>query len=73
MQRNQTKKNQERIVRISDKAGFNRSWAELVKGIQALPERPDLEPVEENPLIQYVFGHRQLDHYLNELRSRVVR
>ncbi|MBT5925551.1 MAG: hypothetical protein HOH33_02915 [Verrucomicrobia bacterium] len=73
MQSNLTIKHQARIVRISDKAGFNRQWAELVKGIQELPECSDTDPVDENPLIEYVFGHRKLDHYLAQLRNRTVR
>lgn len=73
MQCNLSSKKSERIVRIADKASFNRQWTELVRGIQELPEVPSTEPVEENPLIQYVYGHRKLDQYLFHLRNKAHR
>ena len=73
MQCNLSLKQSERIVRISDKASFNRQWAELVREIEELPEVPAPEPVEQNPLIQYVFGHRKLEQYLTQLRNQAPR
>lgn len=73
MQCNLSLKQSERIVRISDKASFNRQWAELVRGIEELPEVTSPEPVDQNPLIQYVYGHRKLDQYLTHLRNQTTR
>lgn len=61
---------QERCVRISDKASFNRRWTELFRRIEDLPEASGNPNDEENPIIDYVFGHRELDLYLNQLRKQ---
>ena len=73
MQCNLSTKQTVRIVRISDKANFNRQWAELVRGIEALPEGHSTDPVDQNPLVQYLYGHRQLDQYLAHLRNQASR
>ena len=73
MQCNLSTKQTARIVRISDKANFNRQWAELVRGIEALPEGHSTDSVDQNPLVQYLYGHRQLDQYLTHLRNQASR
>lgn len=61
---------QERSVRLSDKASVNRRWTELFRRIEDLPEGESNLSDEENPIIDYVFGHRELDLYLNQLRKQ---
>ena len=73
MQCNSSTKQTVRIVRISDKANFNRQWAALVRGIESLPEGHSTDPVDQNPLVQYLYGHRQLDQYLAHLRNQASR
>jgi hypothetical protein len=64
---------QERSVRLSDKASVNRRWTELFRRIEDLPEGKSNLSDEENPIIDYVFGHRELDLYLNQLRKQKPR
>jgi len=61
---------QERSVRLSDKASVNRRWTELFRRIEDLPEANGNLNDEENPIIDYVYGHRELDLYLNQLRKQ---
>jgi len=61
---------QERSVRLSDKASVNRRWTELFRRIEDLPEANRNLNDEENPIIDYVYGHRELDLYLNQLRKQ---
>ena len=61
---------QERSVRLSDKASVNRRWTELLRRIEDLPEANENLNDEENPIIDYVYGHRELDLYLNQLRKQ---
>lgn len=61
---------QERSVRLSDKASVNRRWTELFRRIEDLPEVNRNLNDEENPIIDYVYGHRELDLYLNQLRKQ---
>ena len=61
---------QERSVRLSDKASVNRRWTELFRRIEDLPEANGRSEDEENPIMDYVFGHRELDLYLNQLRKQ---
>ncbi len=61
---------QERSVRLSDKASVNRRWTELFRRIEDLPEANRNLSDEENPIIDYVYGHRELDLYLNQLRKQ---
>ena len=61
---------QERSVRLSDKASVNRRWSELFRCIEDLPEANGNLNDEGNPIIDYVYGHRELDLYLNQLRKQ---
>lgn len=63
----------ERNVRISDKARFNRRWTELFRHIEDLPVGQEQTSTEENPILDYVFGHRELDVYLDKLKKQSPR
>lgn len=71
MQLNEVDFNSKHIVCESDKAAVNRRWTELFECIQELPGDSTTEDLDENPLVHYVYGHRQLDAYLDQLRSRL--
>ena len=60
---------QERSVRLSDKASVNRRWTELFRRIEDLPEANRNLNDEENPIIDYVYGHRP---EMNPARTRTT-
>ena len=54
------------------KALVNRQWQKLFRDIHALPDNQGELGFQDNPLIDFVFGHQRLDRYLDCLREKGV-
>ena len=57
-------------VSFEQKARCNHYWNVLFREIDALSDPDAYQAKEDNPLLDFVHGHRRLDDYLTALRER---